>query len=97
MNLYFSGDITQGFDMLFSSLIVSPFLFLLVLKLKWSTNSQIMSDISTTIYLIHPLFLAFIAYFGIKGGISVMLLAIGLSVLSSLLLIPLNKKVKIFL
>jgi surface polysaccharide O-acyltransferase-like enzyme len=97
VNLYFSGDKTKGFDLLFSLLILSPALFILVLKSKWITTSKTMSDISTIIYFIHPLFISFVLYLGIKSGTTIMFLVIGLSVLSSLIIIPLNKKVKIFL
>lgn len=97
VNLYFLIDRTQGFDFLFSILFVAPALFVLVLKSSLITRNRTMSDVATITYFIHKIFIAFAAYLGIKGGTSVMFFVIGLSLLSSLVLIPLNKKVKIFL
>ncbi len=96
INLIFA-DKTKGFDYLLSILLVAPLLFILVLRSTWITKSRTLSDISTIIYFIHQIFIHLAVYLGINGGTSTMIFVIGLSLLSSMILIPLNKKVKIFL
>jgi surface polysaccharide O-acyltransferase-like enzyme len=96
MNLIYS-DKTNAFEFLLALLFIAPALFVLVLKSSWIAKNRTMSDVATITYFIHKIFIAFAAYLGIKGGTSVMFFVIGLSLLSSLVLIPLNKKVKIFL
>ncbi len=93
LNLYYCDNL-ENFDLLFFMLIVAPSLFILVLKSKWTTKSKRMSEISTIIYFIHPLFLTLADYINIKDGILIFLFVIVLSVLSAILFIFLNTKLK---
>ncbi|WP_425545900.1 acyltransferase family protein [Aquimarina litoralis] len=71
-------------------LLLSAFSF----KIDSKVNSKLLSNYSIALYLIHPLIIVLITYFVKLESISLTLVTILLSIISSFLLIQLNKKIK---
>lgn len=90
------------FDILFSLYVFCPIVFLWAIHSQKKITVVYLSQISVAVYLIHPYFLREIPFDEYVVGIYhrytlLTLSAFGLSVLTSLILILLNKKIKILL
>lgn len=93
INLVFTPSLSENFDILFSLVVVSPFVFMLLVSSKRVTSSPIYSDISACIYFVHPLFIEiFSVYF--QSKIIVTISTIVFSMFAYFLLSGLNKKYK---
>lgn len=90
-NLIFIPNHNENFDILFSLIVVSPFLFMLLMSSSRATSSSIYSDLSACIYFVHPLFIELCSIY-FQSKIVVTLAVIVLSAVAYFFLSPLNKK-----
>ena len=91
----------DGFDIMLSLLIICPFLLMLVLNLEITSKAKIKAKtiamLSTGIYVIHPFLLAISNEFlSIPSSLDTIFVS-ALSILASLILIKINKKIKYIL
>lgn len=92
---YISTDTEIGFDIQIMSIPLSVCLFLYVLGLNKKTNDRLWSDISSSIYFIHPLFVSIVIYSGVKSTILLFLIVTLLAIISSFFLCFSDKYKKI--
>lgn len=86
----------ESVDLLFSLLIACPLLFLYCKNITVKTDSRILASISTAIYLIHPLLMEFV-YKSTYITQFQNVIFIFLLLISSLILVLLNRKLKYLL
>lgn len=99
LNYSFTGE---GVDNLFSLLLVCPFLFVYTINLKTkntfhSNTSKTIAMLSTGIYLLHPWIIEIITSFSEFNQTFLTLLTILGSLLTAMILIKINEKVKFIL
>lgn len=90
-------DRDGGFDNYFSLLFVSPFIFLLFMKINISGNGKLMALYSSGIYFIHPFVLEILRLFTDFKATFLTFLTIIISILFSLSIIKINQRVKYIL
>jgi hypothetical protein len=85
---------TENIDLLFSLLIASPLIFMYCKNRSVMVNTKILASLSTAIYLVHPLLMKWILdqYMPFE-----MLIFITLLIISSFILVLLNRKLKYLL
>lgn len=96
LNTKYIGDYDQSFDLLFSLPLVAGSLFLLLMKSDKKTSSALNTEISAGIYFIHPLFILLMPKI-LQSRLIELLVVCILSLITSFLLIWLNKKTKFLL
>lgn len=87
----------DDFDILASLIIVCPTLSILFLQIELSGNSKIIAQYSTSIYLIHPIFIILINNFYSLGATINTIVVIALSLVAGYIMIKLNANVKVIL
>ncbi len=88
-----------GIDNLFSLIIISPLIYIYVLKLniKYKVNSKNLSLICTSVYLVHPLIMKVLTKFHQFDSTLSALLTLTISVTISFIILKINKKINILL
>jgi len=94
---YFTNNITLNMNISF--LLLSPVLLITAFKFKVSSNlnSKLLSSYSIAIYLVHPLIIFFLFNVTALSPTTTTFVTILLSVISSYILIKLNRKLKYIL
>jgi len=95
-NYYLTSGKT-GASLFFSLIIISPALFLLVLKFQITGNNKYIASMATSIYLVHIFFLNIYEESWIYGGTLLTIVTFIISIIFSYFLIKINKKVKFLL
>jgi hypothetical protein len=85
---------TENIDLLFSLLIASPLIFMYCKNRSVMVNTKILASLSTAIYLVHPLLMKWILDRDMPFE---MLIFITLLIISSFILVILNRKLKYLL
>lgn len=93
---YFFISKTDPLDLMFSLMLLCPFIFIFVFNLNIKGEGKTLALFSTALYLIHPLFQNLLKSFNINS-IELFLVTVVLSCLASIVLIMLNKKIKVIL
>lgn len=86
---------TEPLDHLLTILITAPIIFIYVKNIKIMGNNKNLAFFSTAIFLIHPFFMTLHSFFSIE--ISRVIFVLGASLIASIFLVFLNKKVKYLL
>ena len=87
----------EGFDLLFSLPVLGLAIFVLAAGSRIASQSATLTEISTVIYFMHPLFLLLFLGLGLQAATPLTLAAAALSLLSSPLVIAVNRRWRIFL
>lgn len=93
---YFFISKTDPLDLMFSLMLLCPFIFIFVFNLNIKGEGKMLALFSTALYLIHPLFQNLLKSFNINS-IELFFVTVILSCLASIVLIMLNKKIKVIL
>ncbi|HCW5674333.1 TPA: acyltransferase family protein [Acinetobacter baumannii] len=93
---YFFISKTDPLDLMFFLMLLCPSLFIFVFNLNIEGQGKKLALFSTALYLIHPLFQNLLKSFNINS-IELFLVTVVLSCLASIVLIMLNKKIKVIL
>lgn len=93
---YFFISKKDPLDLMFSLMLLCPFIFIFVFNLNIKGEGKTLALFSTALYLIHPLFQNLLKSFNINS-IELFLVTVVLSCLASIVLIMLNKKIKVIL
>lgn len=93
---YFFISKTDPLDLMFFLMLLCPSLFIFVFNLNIKGQGKKLALFSTALYLIHPLFQNLLKSFNINS-IELFLVTVVLSCLASIILIALNKKIKVIL
>lgn len=96
--IYLFHPVRDHFDNCASLLIVCPAIFLFVLRRKGTLTTDRYAKISTVIYFIHPFFVfALMGLAGMHTGTVLFAISIVLSLLACVLVIPLDRRLKLLL
>lgn len=89
----------QGIDNLFFLILICPTIFIIALnsKINLEIDSKMIAKISTAIYLTHPLIIYILGAIYNFSSISLALLTVPLSIISSVVLIKLDSRLKFLL
>jgi hypothetical protein len=90
------GDYRQTFDILLCQYLVAPALVLLLLKSNKKTKTPLLGQISAGVYFSHPFFLLTLPAI-ISDRLLVFVLTVVLSIVTSFLLINLNRRLRFIL
>lgn len=93
LNSIYAGN--QIFDLLFSFIILCPFLFIVVNKIETVSNTKSISLVSSSVYFIHPMIFILLNIYFKLNTITLFLLTICISLLASYPLIQINKKLSV--
>lgn len=85
----------EPLDHLLTVLITAPIIFIYVKNIKIMGNNKNLAFFSTAIFLIHPFFMTLHSFFSIE--ISRVIFVLGASLIASIFLVFLNKKIKYLL
>ena len=96
--IYFFHPVRDHFDNCFSLILACPAIFLFVQRRTGTLTTDLYAKVSTVIYFIHPYFIfALMGLVGMHTGTVLFLIAIGLSLLASPLVIALDRRLKLLL
>ncbi|UNW09663.1 acyltransferase [Acinetobacter indicus] len=93
---YFFISKTDPLDLMFSLALICPAIFIFVFNLNFQGEGKTLALLSTALYLIHPLFQNLLKPYNISS-IEMFFVTVFLSCLASIILIALNKKIKVIL
>jgi len=86
INFHFLGS-SKGFDMMFTTLLSGPMLFIAAQNFKIPTSNRTVSELSTGVYLIHPMFLYGLLALHIRSTAFLTAATIALAIISSWILL----------
>ncbi|WP_180056718.1 acyltransferase [Acinetobacter sp. YH12090] len=88
---------TENLDQIFSLIIASPALFLYFKNKNLQGKTKDLANLSTAIYLIHPMILIAIGYYLTLNKTVISFFTLGLAFIAGIILVYLNKKLKYIL
>jgi len=88
---------SENLDQIFSLLFTAPALFIYFKNKKLSGKTKDLANLSTAIYLIHPMILITTTYYLNISTTLTSFIVLGISVLAGIILVYLNKKLKYIL
>jgi len=94
---YLNDSSGGGYDNYLTLIIICPSLFVLALRSTSTTSIKVLTSLSTSIYLIHPIWIDALNQFFKFGSVQVTVIVILLSSLSAMVLIRAQKKWKFVL
>lgn len=88
---------TENLDQIFSLIIASPALFLYFKSKNLQGKTKDLANLSTAIYLIHPMILITLGYYFTLNETVISFIVLGFATIAGVLLVHLNKKLKYIL